>query len=194
MTARRLHQGLAAALGVFLALHLANHMAGLAGQNAHAQAQAILRPIYRAPVVEPLLLTAFQIQAGLGLRLLARRPRWSVQTLSGCYLALFLAIHVGAVLAARWQGTDTNLAFAAAGLHAPAPWPLVFAVYYGLAVMAVFAHLSVPLGRHRPAVRRGLPIVGAAIALVLVALLAGALTPLTVPPDLIAQFPAVLRP
>lgn len=194
MTARRWHRGLALGLGVFLAMHLGNHLAGLAGQEAHGRAQDALRLIYRAPVVEGLLLAALALQAGLGLWLLSRSRRMTVQAVSGAYLALFLMIHLGAVMAARWQGIDTDLAFAAAGLHAPAPWPAVLALYYGLAVLAVFLHLSVPLGRHHAALGRGIAGLGAGVALLLVALLAGLVTPLTIPPDLVAAFPAVLRP
>ena len=113
----------------------------------------------------------------------------TLQTLSGAYLALFLTIHIAAVLAARWQGIDTDLAFAAAGLHASAPWPLIFAPYYGLAVLAAFAHLSVPISRmHRLAGQTTLAL-GAAVALAMVLLLAGLITPLTIPPALVAAFP-----
>ena len=194
MTARGLHRALAVGLGLFLALHLGNHLAGLAGQEAHGAVQDALRPIFRAPVVEALLLAALSLQVGLGLWLLFRRRCWTRQTVSGACLALFLTIHLGAVMAARWQGIDTDLAFAAAGLHAPAPWPLVFAPYYGLAVQAVFLHLSVPLGRRHPALGRTVAGLGVAVALLLVALLAGVVPPLTIPPDLLAAFPAVLRP
>lgn len=189
MTLRRLHQLLAVLLGLFLVLHLGNHLAGLWGQEVHGTAQAILQRVYRNPILEPLLLVAVCFQIGLGLVLLTRRRRLTLQTLSGAYLALFLMIHLGAVLVARWQGTETDLAFAAAGLHAPQPWPVVFAVYYGLAVLAVFAHLSVPLSRRAPWAGRAALVLGAGLSLTLVALLAGVLTPLTIPPALVAAFP-----
>ncbi len=189
MTARGVHRGLGVALGLFLVLHLGNHLAGLWGQEVHATAQAALRKVYRNPVIEPLLLAAVCLQIGLGLRLFARRRRLTRQTLSGAYLALFLMIHVGVVLTARWQGTETDLAFAAAGLHAPLPWPLVFALYYGLAVMAVFVHLSVPVSRHHALAGRICLAVGGVLAGTIVALLAGLVTPLTIPRDLITAFP-----
>jgi uncharacterized membrane protein YkvI len=189
MTLRRLHRSLAVLLGLFLVLHLGNHLAGLWGQEVHGALQAVLRRVYQHPLLEPLLLATVCFQIGLGLALLARRRRLTLQTLSGGYIALFLVIHVGVVLSARWQGTETDLAFAAAGLHAHQPWPVVFAVYYGLAVLAVFAHLSVPLSRRAPWLGRGTLATGAALALALVMLLAGLVTPLTIPPDLIAAFP-----
>ncbi|WP_374427300.1 hypothetical protein [Tabrizicola sp.] len=186
---RRVHRALAVGLGLFLALHLGNHLAGLAGQETHGAAQEILRLVYRHPLVEPILLAAVAVQAALGIALLARRPRLTLQTVSGGYLALFLAIHLAAVLSARLQGTETDLAFAAAGLHAPAPWPAVFAAYYGLAVLAVFAHLSVPLSRRKPALGRAVLAAGAMVAAALVSLLAGLVVPLAIPPALIAAFP-----
>lgn len=186
---RQLHRALAVLLGLFLALHLGNHLAGLAGQDSHRAVQKTLRLLYRHPLVEPLLLAAVAAQVALGIALISRRPRLTLQTASGGYLALFLAIHLGAVLMARLQGTETDLAFAAAGLHAPAPWPLVFSAYYGLAVLAVFAHLSVPMSRRSPGLGRAALASGTALALTLVALLAGLITPLTIPPALVAAFP-----
>jgi hypothetical protein len=189
MIARRLHRSVALALGLFLALHLGNHLAGLWGQETHGTVQDVLRLAYRQPLVEPVLLAIIAVQAGLGLLLLARRPRLTLQTASGAYLAVFAVIHLGAVLAARAGGTDTTLAFAAAGLHAPAPWPQVFALYYGLAVLSVFAHVSVPLGRRHMAAARAFLALGTATALALVLLLAGFITPLSIHPVLIAAFP-----
>lgn len=186
---RHLHRALAVLLALFLALHLGNHLAGLAGQDSHGAVQDALRLVYRHPLVEPLLLAAVAAQVALGLALLARRRRLTLQTVSGGYLALFLTVHLGAVRSARLQGVDTDLAFAAAGLHAPAPWPGVFAAYYGLAVLAVVAHLSVPLSRRSPTLSRAALVVGTALSLTLVALLAGLVTPLTIPPALVAAFP-----
>jgi succinate dehydrogenase/fumarate reductase cytochrome b subunit len=189
MTLRRLHRGLAVALGLFIALHLFNHLAGLAGQDAHRRVQEALRPVYRNGLVEPLLLLAMTLQAGVGLRLLTARHRLTLQTASGGYLALFLLIHVGAVMTARWQGIDTDLAFAAAGLHAHTPWPLVFALYYGLAVTAVFAHLSVPIARRQPTAARFVLGSGVVVVLALVLLLSGRIYPLDIPARLISAFP-----
>lgn len=190
MTARKLHRRLAILLGLFIALHLANHLMGLLGQETHRMVQNALRPIYRHPIIEALLLAAFAAQAVLGLTLTLRHRRLTLQTTSGLYLALFLLIHISAVLLARAQGTDTTLAFAAAGLHAPAPWPQLFAAYYALAVLALFAHLSVPLGRRfGPIATRTAFATGAVLAVTLTLLLMGRLTPLVIPPALIAAFP-----
>ncbi|MFM7333262.1 MAG: hypothetical protein ACKO1H_02435 [Tabrizicola sp.] len=189
MSLRQAHRILAVLLGLFLVLHLGNHLAGLWGQEVHRAVQATLRRLYRHPLLEPLLLAAVCFQIGLGLALLARRRHLTLQTLSGGYLALFLMIHVSVVLVARWQGTETDLAFAAAGLHAPLPWPVVFAVYYGLAVLAVFAHLSVPVSRSAPGLGRAVVVAGGVVSLCLVALMSGLVTPLIIPPALVAAFP-----
>lgn len=186
---RRAHRALAIVLGLFLTLHLGNHLAGLTGQETHRAVQEALRLVYRHPLVEPLLLAAITAQVALGVLMAARRRRWTLQTVSGGYLALFLMIHLGAVLSARVQGIDTDLAFAAAGLHAPAPWPAIFAGYYGLAVLAVFAHVSVPLSRRHAIAGRALLVLGAGLSLTLVALLAGLVVPLAIPAGLIAAFP-----
>lgn len=190
MTARRMHRGLALALGVFLILHLGNHLTGLLGQRTHQLAQDVLRPLYLNPIVEPVLIGLFALQAGLGLVLLFRRRRVTMQTVAGGFLALFLLIHVGTVLTARLQGTDTDLAFAAAGLHAAPPWPAIFAVYYFSAVLALFAHLSRPFGRRfGPVAAKTALGLGAGVALALTLLLAGRIVPLAIPSTLIAAFP-----
>ncbi len=190
MTARRLHRVLAGLLGVFLMLHLGNHLAGLWGQDTHRAVQEALRRLYRNPLTEPLLLAAVVTQIGLGLQLLWHRRKVSWQTASGLYLAVFLAIHVGAVLTARMQGVDTDLAFAAAGLHAPAPWPLVFSLYYGAAVAGLGLHLWFALRRTRPIAAALIAVGCATTAMLILALLSGRVTPLTIPPSLISQFPA----
>ncbi|WP_309667383.1 hypothetical protein [Tabrizicola sp.] len=192
---RGAHRLSATVLAVFLTLHLGNHLAGLAGQAAHTGVLHALRPVYRNPIIEPLLIGLFVWQAASGLRLAWRFRRakgWPrVQAMSGCYLSLFLLIHISVVLGARAvSGTDTDLAFAAAGLHAGGAWPWVFAPYYGLAVAALFAHLSVPL-RHRfgPAAGYASVAAGAALGVTLVLLLAGVIVPLIIPATLIAAFP-----
>jgi hypothetical protein len=148
--------------------------------------------VYRQPVLEAVLLACVVLQAGSGLRMLwagrqrRRGPLAWLQAGSGAYLALFLAIHVGAVLAGRASGLDTNFHFAAAGLHV---WPFVlfFVPYYFLAVAALFVHAGCALRRGR-AVVAGLSCVGIVVAGLIVATLMGTLTSVEIPARYLATF------
>jgi hypothetical protein len=150
---RKLHRYGATVVTLFVLAHLANHLAALGGIAAHLRFMEAARVVYRQPLVETLLLLGVAAQAGSGLRLLGagwkRRSGWiaSLQAASGACLALFLLIHVSAVLFGRAVlDLDTNVHFAAAGLQA---WPynLFFVPYYFLAVLAVFTHLGCALAR-----------------------------------------------
>lgn len=187
---RTLHRASAMALALFLGAHVLGHLAGLAGAAAHQAVLEALRSIYRQPVVEGLLLAGVLFQAGSGLALLWRgwRQRKGVvawaQALSGAYLSLFLMIHVAAVLAARQQGVDTNLQFAAAGMHTP-PWQWFFGPYYFLAVLALCTHVgcalywNLPRSQGYPALAAAL-VVGLVLAATLVVMLAGGLQGLAI--------------
>jgi succinate dehydrogenase/fumarate reductase cytochrome b subunit len=190
---RRLHRAAGAILGVFVALHVANHLAGLAGVDAHVRFMEKARHVYRQPVVEAVLLLCVVVQAGSGLRMLwaGRHRRRGVlpwlQAGSGAYIALFLAIHVSAVLAGRRVGgLDTNFYFAAAGLHV---WPYVlfFAPYYFLAVAALFVHIGCALRRGR-AVVAVFAVAGAVTAGLIVILLMGKVVPVDIPARYLATF------
>jgi succinate dehydrogenase hydrophobic anchor subunit len=189
---RRLHRAGGALLAVFVAVHVANHLAALAGVDAHVRFMDAARRVYRQPVVEAVLLLCVVLQAASGLRMLwtgRHRRRGALAWLqagSGAYVALFLAIHVVAVLAGRVSGLDTNFHFAAAGLHV---WPLVlfFVPYYFLAVAALFVHLGCALRRGR-AVVAGFAAVGAVVAGLIVATLMGMVVPVEIPARYLATF------
>jgi hypothetical protein len=189
---RRLHRVAGAVLAAFVAVHVANHLAALAGVDAHVLFMDAARRVYRQPVVEAVLLACVVLQAGSGLRMLwAGRQRrrgllaW-LQAGSGAYIALFLAIHVGAVLAGRVNGLDTNFYFAAAGLHV---WPFVlfFVPYYFLAVAALFVHVGCAL-RRGGAVVAGCTCAGFVVAGLIVATLMGKMIPVTIPVKYLATF------
>ena len=173
---RTLHRANALALGLFLTLHLANHLALTGGMAAHRAALEILRPLYRNPVVEPVLIALFAVQIGLGLVLAWRRGRpragWAMaQLVSGLVLAWFLVQHVPAVLLAR-PHTDTDAQFAAA-VVLDLPGAAYFIPYYILAVAALATHLAAArrFARWpRPAdtLTHALPWVGALIGAVIV--------------------------
>jgi hypothetical protein len=124
-----------------------------------------------------------------------------LQALSGTYLALFLLIHVSAVMYGRAVlGLDTDFRFAAAGFHVP-PWQWFFAPYYFLAVASLFTHVGCAIywriGRMETSLRW--PVLAAFVAIGLAAgllfdlALAGKLYPVDIPPAYRATFSAGLR-
>ncbi len=151
MRLRHLHRASAFVLVAYAFLHIANHLAALHSVSAHVEVMDFLRKLYRQPLVELLLLACVAFQVCSGLLLAVRgwaarvgRVAW-LQAISGMYLALFLLIHVGAVLIGRSVlHLDTNFFYAAAGFHVH-PYQWFFAPYYSLAVAALFAHLGCAL-------------------------------------------------
>jgi hypothetical protein len=147
-TLRGWHGLSALVVGIFLLVHMGNHVIGLAGQNFHIGYMTWARAFYRNPFVETCLLSLLAWQLGSGMTMVVRSwgsrrggVAW-LQALSGLYLALFLCVHVGAVLLGRAVlGLDTDFRFAAAGFHVP-PWHFFFAPYYFLAVASLFAHVG----------------------------------------------------
>ena len=186
MTLRQAHRLNAYALGVFILLHLGNHLAMIAGPDAHVAAMGALRAIYRPLAVEALILILFAVQAALGIALAWRRGRpdnaWGwAQLLSGLYMIFFLLQHVPAVLMARFAELDTDIRFAGA-VVARLPDAAYFAPYYILAVAAFFTHVAAALRfRIWPAaatpLQRAAPFVGAAFGALIVAGLLGVFGP-----------------
>lgn len=150
---RPLHLASGLLILIFLALHMANHLAMFAGQAAHIEMMSRVRPFYRNALVEPLLLSALVFQIGSGLAMIWRTRSsrtgyipW-LQAGSGIVLALFLLNHVIAVLAGRFTlGLDTNYHFAAAGFHAGLA--TFFVPYYFLGVASLFVHVACALSWH----------------------------------------------
>lgn len=145
---RRFHRFSAFAIAAYLILHLSNHIVGLAGQQYHQDFMVAIRPIYRNPVVEPLLLVFLLFQIGSGMTMVVRSWRtrrgwvaWA-QALSGAYLAVFLLNHVISVFIGRYAlSLDTDFRFAAAGMHV-SPFEWFFAPYYFLSIAALFTHVG----------------------------------------------------
>lgn len=181
----RLHRASAFVIGVYALAHLANHLAAVDSVASHIAFMDKLRLVTRVPAVEALLLACVLFQAVSGLALAARRrgqrraPFDRLQALSGVYLAFFLLVHVGSVLAGRFvQEVDTNFHFAAAGLHV-APFQLFFFPYYGLAVLAFGVHLaaafhSLARGRIGKPARSRIAAAGIVVALALSGLILAA--------------------
>jgi succinate dehydrogenase/fumarate reductase cytochrome b subunit len=197
-----IHRGSAAVLITFAAVHLANHLAGLRGVEAHLAFMDAARSVYRAPFVEPFLLLAVLVQLLTGLAQLRagsgrRSDVWSrLQAVSGGYLLFFLANHTLTILAARgWFGLDSNFFLAAAVLTIP-PLPLLFAPYYALGVLALFAHIACAVhfrihGKHGDRIAKSLLVAGVVLAPIIVAVFTGAVHDIHLPPayrELVAQF------
>lgn len=197
MTLRHLHRYSALLLGLFLLAHLGNHLAGLAGIDAHIALMERLRTVYRFPLIEALLLAAVGVQVASGITFLVRGWKkrrgavYALQAVSGGYLAFFFLNHVGAVLVGRTVlDLDTNFHFAAAGMHV-APFHFFFMPYYFLAVLALLTHAGCFLYWRRlrastAGARQALALsmtTGAVLGLLIVLMLAGALYPVDIPAE-----------
>jgi len=202
MSLRVFHRGTAVVIAGFVIVHLANHLLSLYSIAAHIAFMKVARTVYRHPVIEFVLLVSVIFQGGSGLWMVVRG--WSVrqgavawlQATSGGYLAVFLLIHVSAIMLGRFAlHLDTNFYFAAAGFHVP-PFQLFFIPYYLLAVVALFTHVGCAcywsLGGRSPRLRRvalSVMVVTGCIAGVAIDLsLAGKLQPVTVPDRYLAAF------
>jgi succinate dehydrogenase hydrophobic anchor subunit len=149
-TLRGLHLASGLLIAVFVTMHIGNNLAMFAGQAAHIAVMEALRPFYRNPLAETLLMLALAFQLSTGLAMIWRTrserrqglARW--QAISGVVLALFILNHVGAVWGGRLlMGLDTNYHFAAAGMHAG--FAGFFVPYYFLGVAALFVHAACAL-------------------------------------------------
>ncbi len=202
MTLRKLHGTSALIIAVYACVHIANHLVGMGGIEAHIAFMRAARLVYRFPGLEVLLLSAiaFQIYSGLTSVIRGWKQRqgfipW-LQAGAGAYLVFFFFIHVSAVLLGRTVlHLETNFYFAAAGFHVP-PFQFFFAPYYFLGVLGLFTHLGCALywrlqARSRPAriLAVALPSsVGFVVSLLIVLSLAGAFYPVQVPPEYKATY------
>jgi len=137
---------------VFLAAHLANHIAALWSVEAHQSLMKLLRLWYRATWVEPAVLGLCVAMIATGLVLVDFHTRTAVdryrtvQTAMGAYLLAFMLAHTIAVLWGRSLHIDTDWLFASggpAGLLLGTSYYLI--PYYPLAVIAVFTHIALGL-------------------------------------------------
>ena len=129
-------------------MHLFNHLYSLFGEKVHIELMNDFRIIYRNIIVEIILLFAIGIQIFSGIKLFLKKRKTAsnffdkLQIWTGLYLAIFLAIHLSAVLSGRLiLNLDTNFYFGAAGLNT-FPLNLFFLPYYGLAIISFFGHIS----------------------------------------------------
>ena len=198
-SSRRVHGWLAAVLVLFLVLHFATHLAGLAGIETYNAAQAAMRRIYRAPLVEPLLVAAILAQMAIGARLLwalwRRGPRggWQwAQLLSGAGILFFLAQHLPSFAVARFAFARDTTFYWPASVMQDVPLLLYFTPYYLVGVLALFVHLGCAVrlrllkhGARLPAqvAGWGFGIAGAGIGIVIVLMLLGAFYAIDLPAE-----------
>ena len=146
------HGVVAAVLVIYIAFHLADHLFGLIGPEAHAAVMKLGRKVYRAPTIEPVLVALLLFQVALGgwlaLRWSARpidRPR-AFQVASGVYLWVFILTHMNSALisARTLHKIDTGWAWASGaptGLILDA-WNIRLVPHYALGVFFVLGHLA----------------------------------------------------
>lgn len=142
----------AAVISCFVLFHLANHLSGLAGPEVHAAIMKAGRAVYRAPLIEPVLVTLLLFQVVSGVRLAWRWSGFSLdaprafQIGSGAYLAAFIVTHLNsALISARTvHKIDTNWAWASGapdGLIHDA-WNIRLLPHYALGVFFIIGHLA----------------------------------------------------
>lgn len=149
---RVVHGITAAVLILYVLFHLANHLFGLVGPDAHAAVMKIGRRVYRSRLGEPVLVAAMLFQIGTGLYL---AWRWSAasqpfhrtfQVASGAYLSLYILGHMNSVFvyARRFLGipTDWNFAIGAPGGLIHDAWNIRLLPHYALGVFFVLSHVA----------------------------------------------------
>ena len=96
MILRKLLRNSAIVVGVFAVLHIANHLAALAGVSSHISFKEMARVVYRQRIIEAILLLCILIQILSGLWLVMRGWRQRrgivprVQAVAGADMAYFL--------------------------------------------------------------------------------------------------------
>ncbi len=199
---KQIHLWTGAIVAGFLVLHFGSHLTAWGGIALHTQGLALVRSVYRVPVVEALLIAALLLQILLGLCLVIGRIRsgglggWGVlQALSGVLLAMFILAHTGASLSARFAyGLDTNF-YWPAGTLVTSPMNQYFYFHYTVPICALFAHLGCALrfnGRKRLALCA--LAAGPVAAAVIVLPFSGALYPIELPASHAAYLDAVIAP
>jgi hypothetical protein len=148
MKTRQVHFYSGLLLTLFIGVHLLNHISSISGIQRHIELMNSLRKIYRHPILEIALLVTVVVQIISGLRLVRKKDSSAItffdklHIYSGLYLAIFLVIHVSAVVVGRFiLKLDTNFYFGAAGINS-FPVNLFFIPYYALAILSFFGHLA----------------------------------------------------
>jgi hypothetical protein len=136
---------------LFLAMHLVNHLIGLGGEAAHRQAMELFETVYRARLVEPLVVLLFLFLVVTGLALFWHHTKRqadlfrTLQIASGIYLVFFIVGHMNSVFfyARGFAHIPTDWSFATgapSGLIQDA-WNIRLLPHYLLGVFFVLSHL-----------------------------------------------------
>lgn len=193
------HRCLAIGLGFFLMSHLIIHLSALGGAEMHLGLLSSTQGIYRNWFIEPLLLIGIFLQIFIGIKLVLRRWRYPnkgfwgwTQIISGFYLAGFLLIHSSAALFSRHiAGLDTNFYWAAGTLNVGL-LKVVFAPYYFLGVLSLFAHLGAALyfgwPKHGKLISKICLGIGILIGGLIVLTFSGAFYSINLPPEYVEYF------
>jgi len=143
-----LHYFSGVTIAIFVAIHLLNHLLILHSEEMHIAFMNGARKIYRNPVIETVLLLAVVIQVISGIGLVVSKWRTSsgvfdwLHIITGLYLALFLIIHLTAVIIGRYKlHLDTNLYYGA-GVMNMSPQKFIFIPYYSLSIICFFVHVA----------------------------------------------------
>jgi hypothetical protein len=149
----RIAHGISAALiACYVLFHLTNHLFGLVGPDTHAAIMKAGRTVYRAALIEPLLVILLLFQVTSGVRLAwawsgLRNDAYRIfQIGSGAYLAAFILTHLNSALisARAVHKIDTNWSWASGapvGLIHDA-WNIRLLPHYALGVFFIIGHLS----------------------------------------------------
>ena len=151
--ALRVAHGVSAALiTCYVLFHLTNHLFGLVGPETHAEIMKAGRAVYRAPLIEPVLVLVLLFQASSGVRLAwhwssLRTDAYRIfQIGSGAYLAAFLLAHLnsGLIAARVVYKIESNWAWASGApdglIHGA--WNIRLLPHYALGVFFILAHLA----------------------------------------------------
>lgn len=144
----KLHKASAVLIGLFIFVHLINHLYILVGIEQHIEVMNTFRLVYRNILAESILLLCIFFQICSGIYLVWKRKGQrsgfleKAQAVSGLYLAFFFINHVGSVFFGRLAvEVDTNIYFGIAGFYTN-PFQFYFIPYYSLSVIALFVHLA----------------------------------------------------
>ena len=148
MTIKKIHFISGLTITIFIVLHLFNHVCSIFGAEKHIEVMNTLRVFYRNDFIESLLLLFVFLQVTSGIKLVIQNRSSAgsffekLHIWSGLYLAIFLVIHLSAVLTGRFLlQLDTNFFFGVAGLNT-FPFNMFFIPYYGLAILSFFGHIA----------------------------------------------------